>query len=395
MSYRLGLLVSHPIQYYTPWFRYLAERLDIEVFYTHRQDARGQNEAGFGVDFEWDTPLLDGYSYRWLTNVARRPSVSSFTGCDTPQVYDLLQAKRFDAFLVFGWNHKSAIQAIRACWHNGVPVLMRGDSHLRTKRSCIKSVAKYLPYRWFLPRLNAHLYVGKRNKEYLQFYGVPASQLFFVPHFVDNTFFAAEAWQAEKTGKSLEVRAQFNIPHNAFTFLFVGKMVSKKRPADFIQACCKIIDTPEGTNIHALLVGDGHLRTSLELLARPHRKRIHFVGFCNQTQLPAFYKASSALVLPSDGRETWGLVVNEAAACGIPAIVSDIAGCAPDMIDEGLTGYTYPLGNVEVLAQRMIALKRKCEQDHLVIRQALAEKAKCYSIERATEGLMNSLEAVV
>src|SRR2546428_11987966 len=86
MSYRLGVLLSHPIQYYAPWFRYLAGRLDIEVFYAHRQDAAGQSAAGFGVQFEWDTPLLEGYPYRWLTNVARHPGVGSFAGCDTPEV---------------------------------------------------------------------------------------------------------------------------------------------------------------------------------------------------------------------------------------------------------------------------------------------------------------------
>ena len=51
---RVGILVSHPIQYYAPWFRYLAKRFDVEVHYAHRVDAKGQAEAGFGVEFDWD-----------------------------------------------------------------------------------------------------------------------------------------------------------------------------------------------------------------------------------------------------------------------------------------------------------------------------------------------------
>lgn len=394
MSHRLGILVSHPIQYYAPWFRFLARRLDIEVFYAHQQDAKGQGEAGFGVEFDWDVPLLEGYTYRWLTNVARRASLRSFKGCDTPEVYNLIRTERFDAFLVFGWNRKSAIQTIRACWRSNVPVLMRGDSQLMTKRSWAKSVVKYLPYRWFLPRLAAHLYVGKRNKAYLQHYGVPEDRLFFVPHFVDNAFFAESAQKARTEGKPLEIRAELGIPLDAFVFLFVGKMTSKKRPDDLVQACLKVFSSPEALNVHALFVGDGPLRASLELLARSHGKRIHFAGFCNQTQLPSFYKACNALVLPSDGRETWGLVVNEAAACGIPAVVSDATGCALDMINEGQTGYTYPVGNVDALASRMLALKEVCEGKPSMIRQALAEKVAYYSIERATEGLESALEAV-
>lgn len=394
MKYRLGILATHPVQYYAPWFRHLARRLEIEVFYAHRQDARGQADAGFGVEFAWDIPLLDGYPYRWLTNVARRPDGGSFGRFDTPEVYDIVRQGRFDAFLVFGWNHKSALQTIRACWRARVPVLMRGDSQLVTRRSWALSTLKYLPYRWFLPRLAAHLYVGQRNRAYLRHYGVPEDRLFFAPHFVDNAYFASSAWEAEEEGQPAALRDELGIPKDAFVFAFVGKLIPKKRPADLVQACLALFRSPEGADVHALFVGDGPLRHSLELLPRPHADRIHFAGFCNQSRLPAAYRAANALVLPSDGRETWGLVVNEAAACGVPAVVSDAGGCAPDMIDEGRTGYTYPVGDVEALARRMLELKLACEHKPMAIRQAVAEKVACYSMERATEGLERALAAV-
>ena len=61
--HRLGILISHPIQYYSPWFRLLARQVDLQVYYTHQQDEKGQSSAGFGVEFAWDIPLLDGYSW--------------------------------------------------------------------------------------------------------------------------------------------------------------------------------------------------------------------------------------------------------------------------------------------------------------------------------------------
>ncbi len=395
MRYRLGILSTHPIQYYVPWFRYLAKRLDLQVFYAHRQDATGQAKAGFGVEFDWDIPLLDGYSYQWLTNVARRPGLGSFSGLDTPELYRLIQKERFDAFLVFGWNHKSSLQAVRACWQTGVPVFMRGDSHLMTKRSLARSVIKYLPYRWFLPRLDAHLYVGARNKSYLQHYGVSDDRLFFTPHFVDNVFFAEASENSKRVGKTSEIRIAAGIPDDGFVFLFVGKMIPKKRTGDFVRACLRIFNLPKARNVHALLVGEGPLRESLEQLARAGAGRIHFVGFRNQSELPSFYAASDALVLPSDGAETWGLVVNEAFACGIPAVVSDTVGCTPDLIEEGRTGYTYPAGYVEELACRMLDLKAICERAPETIPHALAGKIARYSIERATEGLERALERSV
>lgn len=393
MRFRLGVLSTHPIQYYAPWFRYLAKRLDLQVFYAHRQDATGQAEAGFNVEFDWDVPLLDGYPYHWLTNVSRRPGLRTFRGLDTPELYQLIRKERFDAFLVFGWNHKNSLQAIRACWQTGVPVFMRGDSHLMTRRSLSRSVIKYLPYRWFLPRLDAHLYVGQRNRDYLQHYGVSKDQLFFVPHFVDNAFFAEASQDAKWNGKNLATRMAAGIPDDGFVFLFVGKMTPIKRTIDFIQACLRIMALPEGRNVHALLVGDGPLRESLERVGGARDSRIHFAGFRNQAELPAYYAASDALVLPS-GAETWGLVVNEAFACGIPAVVSDTVGCAPDLIEEGRTGYTYPAGDVGRLACRMLDLKASRERAPEAIPQALAGKVARYSIERASEGLERALEMV-
>jgi len=390
---RLGILASHPIQYQVPWFRYLAKRMEIEVFYAHRQDGAGQARAGFGVEFEWDIPLLNGYPHRWLKNVSRRPGLHSFWGCDTPEIYEVVRREKFDAFLVLGWNRKSFIQAIRACWKYRVPVLMRGDSHPQMNPSCLKSMVKYFPYRWFLPRLDAHLDVGKHNREYLEYYGVPKDRLFFCPHFVDNDFFQKGAEQAEIEGKMLAIRKQLNIPPDAFVFLFVGKLIPKKRPGDFIQACLNIFNRT--TNIHALLVGDGPLGETLEQMARPSDRQIHFSGFRNQSELPAFYRASNALVLPSDERETWGLVVNEAFSCGIPALVSDAVGCAPDMIQEGRTGFTYPMGDTKALAERMLALKFLCEKDSGLVQSALAKKVLNYSIQKATEGLEHALDKVV
>ena len=391
---RLGILISHPIQYYAPWFRYLGQRFNIEVFYAHRQDPRGQAEAGFGIEFDWDTPLLDGYPYRWLANVARHPNVNSFSGCDTPGIYDIIKKERFDVFLVCGWQLKSYIQAIRACWRNNVPVFLRGDSQLLTRRSGIKLALKYLPYRWFLNKIDAHLYVGKRNRDYLRHYGVPENKLFFSPHFVDNDFFRDCAESAAAAKKSLEIRSRLGIPPEAFVFMFVGKMAPYKRPGDFIQACIKLFSLPQGADVHALLVGDGSLRERLEFLAKPYPGRIHFAGFQNQTQLPFLYRAGDALVLPSEARETWGLVVNEAFACGIPAIVTDEAGCSPDLIEEGLTGYTYPAADMDKLLTCMLALKNLYRTTPRVVKRSLMKKVACYSVEKTAEALKRAANMI-
>jgi len=390
---RLGILASHPIQYHSPWFRHLAGRVDIEVFYGHRQDPKGQSDAGFGIAFDWDTPLLQGYPFRWLNNVSASPGLGSFGGCDTPEIRDIIRDGHFDAFLVFGWNRKSCFQAVAACKQERIPVLMRGDSQLITNRSTARTILKYIPYRCLLPRIEGHLYVGSRNREYLRHYGVPEERLFFAPHFVDNDFFIERSRLAHTTGADRAFRAKLGIPADAFVFTFVGKMLPNKRPADLIISSIDLFRLAVGSNAHVLLAGDGPVRPKLVALAAHYRDRIHFAGFVNQSEMPVLYAASNALVLPSID-ETWGLVVNEAAACGVPSIVSNRVGCAADLISSKFTGATFPTANIAQLTFAMASVKETCESELHRVQAALGENVTKYSIQRATIGLEEALRAV-
>jgi glycosyltransferase involved in cell wall biosynthesis len=387
---RLAILASHPIQYFSPWFRHLNQYFDLEVLYAHRQDEDGQAKAGFGVKFAWDIPLLEGYRHRWLRNVARQPGLQTFGGCDTPEIYKLVEQQRYDAMLVLGWNRKSFVQGIRACWRNRIPILCRGDSQLRSPRSTMLKLIKYLPYRCFLPRIDAHLYVGQRNKEYLKHYGVREKQLFFSPHFVDNQFFTEGAKQARSSGRVQALRDEFKIPTNAFVALFVGKFIPKKRPADFVHATLKVSEAHP--QFHGLLVGDGPLRPELENSARSHKDRVHFAGFRNQSEMPAFYAAADTLVMVSE--ETWGLAINEAMACGVPAIVSEVAGCVPDLIDEAQTGFTFPLGDVEALSRCLTIMCNELSTNKCMIDNSLKRKCETHSMVCATAGLDAAVQAL-
>ena len=131
---RLAILSTHPIQYHVAWFRALAARTDLEihVYYCHQATPQEHSRSGFGVEFDWDVSLLDGYPYSFFKNVAKSAGHGSFGGFDTPEVKEIIKSHEFDAVLVNGWHYKSAWQAIYACWQSGVKVMVRGDSHLHT-----------------------------------------------------------------------------------------------------------------------------------------------------------------------------------------------------------------------------------------------------------------------
>jgi glycosyltransferase involved in cell wall biosynthesis len=180
----------------------------------------------------------------------------------------------------------------------------------------------------------------------LESLGLPSGRIFLTPYVVDNDFFARGAAAADRAA----VRARWDVPAGAFVALFVGKLVRWKRPLDLVEALAMIPDE----RVRAVFVGEGELREGLCARARELgiAHRTHFVGFQNQTALPAAYAASDVLVLPF-AHEPFGLVVNEAFCCGIPAIVSEACGAAGDLVRDGETGYVIPVGDVGALATRL------------------------------------------
>jgi len=378
-AFRLGVLASHPIQYQAPLFRELATRCDLHVFFAHRQTPQAQAAAGFGVAFEWDVDLLSGYAYTFLPNVARRPDTGALMGCDTPAIAGEIKTGGFDAFLVMGWHLKSYWQAIRACQRYGVPVMVRGDSQLGTPRSRLKRAVKALLYPWVIRQFDACLYVGQRNREYLEHYGARADRLFFAPHCVDTLAFASAAADVERDA----VRAGWGLGGDDRAVLFAGKLVGRKRPADIVRAVAQL--RLQGQRAVLVWAGDGPDRAALQALGASLGVPMVFLGFCNQSQLPGIYRSADVLALPSEGSETWGLVVNEAMACGTPCVVSDACGCAPDMVLPGLNGAVFAMGDVVGLAKAL--------QDVLSARlsvQRIQGMSEAFSVAAAANGVLEA-----
>jgi len=362
--------------------------LDLEVLFCHHASPAEQAAAGFGVEFEWDTPLLDGFRYRFLRNVAQNPSVNHFSGLDTPEISEILAKGKYDAVLLFGWDYKSAWQTIRTCWRYKIPVLVRSESHLYTQRPRWKKLLKALPYRFCISRLDACLAIGQWSEKYFRHYGARTNRVFIVPHTVDPSF---ERDSRALISRRAQFRGRWGLGQAETIFLFVGKFIASKRPVDFIQGLLQARE--RCGSIGGLMVGDGPLRESCQHLVEELRLPIRFTGFLNQSQIVPAYIAADVLVMPSDARETWGLVVNEAMSCGRPCLVSDRVGCGPDLVFAGETGFVFPLGDVQALASRMADCASRPE---LVV--AMGEKARALagsqSVPAAVERLLEALSRV-
>ena len=179
--------------------------------------------------------------------------------------------------------------------------------------------------------------------------GFAPERVVITPYVVDNDWWERQAARVNVT----QVRQGWGIPEEASVALFCAKLQPWKRPQDLLEAFAeaKVRDS------YLVFAGEGPLRERLESRARvlAVADRVRFLGFVNQSGLPSVYRTCNILVLPSE-YEPFGVVVNEAMLCGLPAIVSDRVGARYDLVEEGKTGFVFPCGDTKALSYALRGL---------------------------------------
>lgn len=387
LPFKIGIVTSHPIQYQVPLFRAIANQpgIDLTVFFgSDHGIAPGKIDQGFGKAFAWDISLLGGYTHIFLKNSKLGIEVSDWR-LDGPDMKTYFSSERYDAVLVFGWSKVLFWQAMWWARKYSIPLILRGESNLNHAQSWYVKVAKKVLFPLLFKQFRAFLSIGKLNSELYRRFGVPDEAIFSAPYCVDNDFFSERA--AAQKVNAQQLRRDLSIRDDDTVFLFTAKFIDRKRPLDLIAAATKNRADNRG---HVILVGDGVLMDACRNeIAANKLTNVHLVGFKNQTELPAFYAAADVLVLPSE-YETWGLVVNEAMACGLPCIVSDTCGAAADLILEGKTGFTYPMGKVELLAKLMVFMVNN-KEDRLLMGRYAASFVQNFSVASTVSALQNAL----
>ncbi len=358
MSFRLAYIVTHPIQYQAPLLKYLAQSadIDLQVYFLSDFSLHDHYEAAFNRTFKWDTALTDGYPWEVLPRKFMGPSMPLLRWLPLTGLHRRLRAENFDALWIHGWAHIGLCQAIEAAAANRIPVLFRGESSLvANDDNDLRSRARRMFYQtWLLPRVAAFLTIGTRNREFYQHLGVDEHQLFDMPYAVDNVSFQSRCAQARPRRELL--RAELGLAPGRPVILFAGKLIDVKAPQELLAAFALLGQRmrPDAAP-YLLFSGDGPLRSTLEAAAQPLGDAVHFLGFQNQSELPALYDLCDLFVLPSRF-EPWGLVVNEAMNAARPIVVSDRVGAAADLVADGENGLVYSSGDVATLAAALTRL---------------------------------------
>ncbi|MBX9891024.1 MAG: glycosyltransferase family 4 protein [Chitinophagaceae bacterium] len=184
--------------------------------------------------------------------------------------------------------------------------------------------------------------------QYHQSIGIQLNQMAITPYVVDEELIS----RVHAATRVDAFRMENAIPTNAFVFVFCAKFIERKRPLDVIAAFAQVANL--GKETYLIMIGDGPLRKEMEETVNnlSIKDKVLFPGLIPYASLPEWYTAADILLFSSE-HEPYGLPVNEAMLCGIPVIVSDRIGARLDLVEEGITGWIYPVGDVNALASCM------------------------------------------
>jgi glycosyltransferase involved in cell wall biosynthesis len=348
-----------------PIFRRMAKHpsLDFQVAYCTLRGAEASHDPEFGANIQWDVPLFDGYSWTHVPN--RGSDTESFFGLCNPGLGKLIRGGKYDAVLCFvGYVRATFWMALFAAKLSKCAFLFGTDTTTlapRDGRAWKAALKKILWPRLF--RLADQVIVpSSGSRDLMLSLGIPGHRVTLTPYSVDNDWWMQQASQVNRSA----MREAWGAGPDASVVLFCAKLQPWKRPADLLRAFAKA----NIGNALLLFAGEGPLHSQLEseAAALGVASNVRFLGFVNQSQLPAVYASANLMVLPSE-YEPFAVVVNEAMCSGCPVVASDRVGAARDLVAPVSPEFVFPYGDVDALAA--------------ILKEALSDSARLQTVARA------------
>ena len=301
----------------------------------------------------------------------------------------LRQAKP-DVVAVNGWNNFGSLAAASCCVEQRIPMVVMSESACQDEpRIWWKEMIK----RQIIGLYSAALVGGQRHVGYLVDLGMPRHRIFTGYDVVDNRHFREKA--EEIRSRRSEIRKRYGLPENYF--LASARFVEKKNLPRLIGTYAKYRQNSEfrgNPPWDLVLLGDGPLRGTLnsELSTLNLHGHVHLPGFKQYDELPVYYALAKAFVHPST-TEQWGLVVNEAIASGLPVIVSERCGCAPELVQDN--GFTFDPTDERELSSRLLEMASLSDFDLKQFGEASRRIAARFGLDRFGEGLEQAVRMAI
>lgn len=372
LRYRILAIADHPVQYMAPIFRRMAAHpgISLQVAYCSLRGAEAARDPEFLATIQWDIPLLEGYSWSKIPN--RGSGSESFFGLRNPDLSGLIRRGNFDAVLCFvGYLRASFWIARLAASSVDTAFLFGTDANTLASRDGKTWKKAFKKLLWpLLFRLADQVIVPSSGaSELMASLGIPGERVTLTPYSVDNDWWMQQSGKVDRAA----VRASWGASSSDAVVLFCAKLQPWKRPGDLVRAFAKA----QLEDAVLVIAGEGALHGEIasQAAALGITKRVRFLGFVNQSQLPAVYASADVMVLPSE-YEPFAVVVNEAMCCGCPVAASDSVGAARDLVAPVCQDFVFSCGDVAALAA--------------LLKNAVADRARLASLGRAAVAQMRT-----
>jgi glycosyltransferase involved in cell wall biosynthesis len=368
--------------YQAPLYRVLAQRpeVDFTAVFMSTGGVRPA-EAGYSKPIAWDVPILGGYEHRFLAQADE----AGILGSSDPSVVPALRELDPDVVWIHGYT--SGTHVFAATWARlmGRGVMLREEQTLLHEQSRSRWLLKDAFFRTVFRR-GAAVAIGANNREWLHRAGFTDDRIVLGRYCVENERFSLNPEQRQCLRE--EYRDELGIAKDRVVVSGMFRMIPKKQPLHLVRAF--ELARREVPELSLLLAGDGELlgqvSAYIESAGLPD---VHVAGFVNQSRAAAVYAASDVFALPSAYHETWGLVVNEAMAAGLPVVVSDKVGSARDLVVGQGSGIVVPHDSVDALAGALVRLGRDAGERAEMGARA-AEVVAGFTYEAAAEAVVGA-----
>jgi glycosyltransferase involved in cell wall biosynthesis len=374
MNRKTVVLTEIIAPYRIPVLNALASRpgIDLHVIFLSETDKALRQWRVYAEDIRFSHEVLPAWRWR-----AGKSSLLVNRG-----LWAALGAAQPQAILCGGYNYPASWETLWWARRRGTRFILWAESNELDARSGRPGV-EWLK-RYFVRSCSGFAVPGKSSFAYLRTLGASEQKIFTAPNAVDNVFFKTQAESAR--GHRAEFREKNRLPERFI--LFVGRLVPEKGVFDLLDAYATL-DAALRSEVGLVFAGDGVSKT--ELMRRAERITpgiVSFHGFAQRENLARLYALAENLVLPTHS-DPWGLVVNEAMACGLPVIVTSVAGCAADLVENGWNGYVVPPMNSEKLGIAMNSILREPQlKEKMSVR--CMERIRNYSPEACADGLASA-----
>ncbi len=296
---------------------------------------------------------------------------------------EILIRERPDYLICYGYTLKPQITALSWAMLTKTPFAVIGDANIYCDdASGIKRILKRWWLRQVTRRASALMTIGTANRLFWESYGARPEQLFEARFAVDNDFYA-RACEARKA-EAVALQKKFGLTDKV-VFLFVGRLVKRKNVDLIIRAAQQLNDD----RMTVVIAGTGEELASLRVLADGNPRMI-FAGLVAPDELPLYYSMADVLILPAS-REPWGLVVNEAMACGLAVIAHCHCGATVDLVN-AKNGVVLENFSVDEMAQAMNLISGDDD-----LRRSMQERSRkkieSWSIDAAAQGIIKAVES--